>query len=333
MAEKKDHLSAGDRQRLSLQGRLSHFDFRRLSYLHAAATAGSIRAGSETLNTNPSALSRQIAKMEEELNTPLIERHGRGIKLTQAGDLLVKYFLEQRSHLERVIDDMFEINELKRGTVSFAIGDGFLRDVMSRPLRTFSDKHPQLQLELDFGTTDTIMRQIIEDEVHLGLVYSPVSAPKIRSHLSHAHPLCVVFHHDHPLSSLKRPVHFRDLVDYDLGFGPGNWAIRQVILAAEDLHKIRLTPRLVANSAYALRLFAEEWGGVVVVPRFAAEPGISRGNLNYLPISDPLLSSTEVHVISRHGRRLSGAAATLLRHLVRELPQLESWQDTLPCAD
>jgi len=66
-------------------------DDRRIRYLYEAVQAGSIRAGADRLNMNPSVVSRQIAQLEAELVITLLERHGRGVKPTEAGAVLVDY--------------------------------------------------------------------------------------------------------------------------------------------------------------------------------------------------------------------------------------------------
>ncbi|MGH3371258.1 MAG: LysR family transcriptional regulator, partial [Nocardioidaceae bacterium] len=59
-------------------------DLSRLRALHAVATYGSVGAAAEVLGYTPSAVSQQLAKLERETRTTLVERRGRGIALTDA---------------------------------------------------------------------------------------------------------------------------------------------------------------------------------------------------------------------------------------------------------
>jgi catechol 2,3-dioxygenase-like lactoylglutathione lyase family enzyme len=56
----------------------------RLRILHAVATYGSVNAAPSALHVTNSAVSQQIAKLESELGQPLLERNGRGVRLTDA---------------------------------------------------------------------------------------------------------------------------------------------------------------------------------------------------------------------------------------------------------
>ena len=61
----------------------------RLRALHAVSAHGSIIAAAETLNVTTSAVSQQLAKLELETGQTLLERHGRGVRLTDAAAALV----------------------------------------------------------------------------------------------------------------------------------------------------------------------------------------------------------------------------------------------------
>jgi DNA-binding transcriptional LysR family regulator len=63
-------------------------DFTALRYFSETANSRSIRAASERLHVSPSAISRQIAKLEHELRAPIFDRRAQGMTLTPAGEIL-----------------------------------------------------------------------------------------------------------------------------------------------------------------------------------------------------------------------------------------------------
>src|SRR5215471_14067266 len=63
-------------------------DFTALRYFSETAQSRSVRAASERLHVSPSAISRQIAKLEHELRAPIFDRRAQGMKLTAAGEIL-----------------------------------------------------------------------------------------------------------------------------------------------------------------------------------------------------------------------------------------------------
>ena len=63
-------------------------DWDKLRIFHAVASAGSFTHAGQTLGLSQSAVSRQISALEEEISTPLFQRHARGLTLTDEGELL-----------------------------------------------------------------------------------------------------------------------------------------------------------------------------------------------------------------------------------------------------
>lgn len=302
-------------QRLSLANRLAGLDQRRLLYLHEAVAAGSVRGGAERLGVSASALSRQIARMEGELGIALLERHGRGVRPTEAGALLDDYFAEQRARLDGVIAQLQEMTGAQRGQVSLGLGEGFLWHVMGEPLRSFVDAHPQLHVNLQVGSTDQLVAQLLDDTIQMALMFNPPPDAQLQSHAARRHPMRIIVRPGHPLARLGRRVTLADLKKHRIGLLPGGYGVRQVLLSAEHGDRMRLVPQLLTNSARALLHFVEQWGGVIITAAFAAAREVEEGRVLALEAEPPLLEGGEAHLVTRRGRRLSPAAQQLLRHL------------------
>jgi DNA-binding transcriptional LysR family regulator len=73
-----------------------------LRYVDEVARAGSIRKAAEQLHVTASAVNRRVMDLEEELGAPLFERRARGVRLTAAGELFVRYIREQSGDVERM---------------------------------------------------------------------------------------------------------------------------------------------------------------------------------------------------------------------------------------
>ena len=86
----------------------------RFRYFFKVARLGSIREAADVLHVTPSAISRQIAKLEEELGTTLVEPIGRGIRLTPAGVILAGQASRMIDALEQArseIDDLLGLHD------------------------------------------------------------------------------------------------------------------------------------------------------------------------------------------------------------------------------
>ena len=152
-------------------------DHHRLHYLYEAVRLGSVRAAAEALDINPSVVSRQIALLEKELGITLIERLSRGIRATEAGQLLVDRYRQWSADQTDTIAKLRELQGLQRGHVDIVLGEGFVSDLMSGPLGKFWERHPQLTMSFDLAGTNEVVRAVAEDRYHIGLVFNAAETP------------------------------------------------------------------------------------------------------------------------------------------------------------
>jgi LysR family transcriptional activator of nhaA len=98
---------------------LRHLDLVQLAYLRAVARAGSVTAAADALAVAPQTVSGQLGVLEDRLGVELLERVGRGVRLTDAGKLVLEYATEMLSRGE----DLLRALEGSAGEpTSFTIG-------------------------------------------------------------------------------------------------------------------------------------------------------------------------------------------------------------------
>ncbi|MEF3066046.1 LysR family transcriptional regulator [Pandoraea apista] len=294
----------------------------RLPYLFEAVQCGTVRAAADRLDIAPSAVSRQIALLEAELALPLIERHKRGVHLTQAGRLLMEYYREQRAHQEDLLAKLQEVRGLRRGHIRLAVGEGFVSDLMGAPLQYFCKRYPDITLTLDLAGTNEVMRLVAEDDADIGLVYNPPAEPKIVSRAQMRQPVHAIVAPDSSLMDRldkTGSLQLDALYNVPLALMHGAYGTRQLMALAEQSAKHRLTPTVTTNSISVLKHFVRAGLGATFLPTFAVSQEIEAGVLCALPVDHPILKGAEAHLVTRAGRRLSGAANRLLTHLASKM--------------
>jgi len=290
-------------------------DNHRLRYLHETVRSGSVRAAAERLDINPSVISRQIAQLEKDVGMTLIERLSRGIRPTEAGELLVQRFRQWSADQEDTIAKLRELQGLQRGHVDIVLGEGFVSDMMSGPLGKFWEKHPQLTMSFDLAGTNDVVRGVAEDRYHVGLVFNAGADPRIRVTTAIRQPICVIVPPGHALERHNRPVRLSEISDYALGLMHPGYGTRQIVAMAETSERIGLSPKLVTSSINVLRHFVKSGLGLTMLPAFSVAADLADGSLLALPVDNPLLASTEARLITRLGRELPNAAGHLLGFL------------------
>ena len=93
------------------------------------ASSGSIRAAAGRLFITPSALSRELQRLEEDLGTTLFERKARGMVLTAAGKIYLGHVRDALNNIERMRSELDALQNLHRGHVSLLSVEGCQRQL------------------------------------------------------------------------------------------------------------------------------------------------------------------------------------------------------------
>ena len=291
-------------------------DDRRVKYLYEALTSGSVRAAADKLDMNPSVVSRQIAQLEAEMAVPLMERLGRGVRATDAGEVLVDYFRQHRAHQDDVVTKIREMRGLERGHITLVLGEGFVSDLMGKPIQAFWKNYPGLTITMNLAGTNDVIRQVTEDIAHIGLVYNPSPSNAIRSRAAVCQPLCAIVQPDHPLAKMSTQPRLKDIAQFPLALMHGSYGTRQLIALAEQIDQIRLKPKLLTDSISTVKHFVGAGLGISLLPEFSVTQEIQAGDLVAITIDHQILASAKAHIITRLGRQMPMAANQLLLQLM-----------------
>ncbi len=294
----------------------------RIVFLFEAIRHGSVRGAADALNVAPSAVSRQIALLEEELSIPLLERHTRGVKPTEAGQLLLAYFREQRSHQHDLLSHLQELRGLRSGKIRIALGEGFLPDLMNGVLARFCQDYPKISITLDVGGTDKVVYWVVEDDVDIGVAFNPPPESGIVSLASRKHPVQAIVYPDFPLLGRPGPFKLADFLEYPLALNYPSYGMRQILMLVEQTEKIRMTPILTTNSFFSLRQFVKLRLGISFLPACIVADELASGELFALPIQHAILENAEAHLIKRTGRQLSFAAERMMQYIAAGMDSL-----------
>jgi DNA-binding transcriptional LysR family regulator len=123
-------------------------DWDKLRIFHAVASAGSFTHAGQQLTLSQSAVSRQISALEEEISTPLFQRHARGLTLTDEGELLYTAVREVLSRLAAAEESLKNIHESPRGPLKITASHGIGAYWLLPRLKEFSKEYPDVEIHL-----------------------------------------------------------------------------------------------------------------------------------------------------------------------------------------
>ena len=180
----------------------------RLRVLREVAYRGSFSAAAQALSYTQSAISQQVAALEAEAGTALLERHPRGVTLTAAGQTLVAHAEGILARLEAAEEAMSAIAGLRGGRLRMASFPTAGATLMPLAIATFRDRYPAVELTLAEGEPEDIAPRLRAGELDLALLFefdeqTPLLADMARAPLLED-PMYLALPPDHRLATKGR---------------------------------------------------------------------------------------------------------------------------------
>mgnify|MGYP006069133059 FL=1 len=154
-------------------------ELRVLRYYLTVAREENITRAAEILHITQPTLSRQMAELEDELNTKLFERTNRKIVLTEAGMLLRRRAEELVSLAEKTELEFKNSGEELTGLISIGSGvSAVVSESLPDLIQTYSNRYPHVRFELHTGTAAVIKDQLDKGLLDVGILMEPVEVEK-----------------------------------------------------------------------------------------------------------------------------------------------------------
>ena len=296
-----------------------------LALFRAVAEAGGFSRAAETVHVSQPAISMQVAELEDALGTPLFDRLPRGVRLTDAGTVLLGY-AQRIAVLEAGAERaMRELRGLERGRLSVGASMTIGGYLLPAVLGEFRRRHPGVELQLAIANTEAIKTQLVDGMVDLGLTEGMLPQDEeIRSKVFHEDELIVIAPAGHPLAGnapgKRRPraITGQQLCAQGLVLREPGSGTREVLLRA--LAAVGAEPRevvLTLTDTEAIKRTVIAGLGLAVVSRLCVTMELAASVLVEVPTRDLKLRRSWYELTLR-GRQPSPSAqafSTLLAKL------------------
>ena len=172
-----------------------------LRYFEAVAEEGSIRRASERLHISPSAVDRQILKLEDYFGTPLFERHPNGMRLTDAGQLVLRHSRDTLHDFARLRGDIDNLRGVVSGQVTITTLDSLTVHFLPEAMARFVAAHPTVQIRVVALDPVETMHSVAQGHADLGLTFSPARRRGVSLLADVPSPMCAIMAPDHELAA------------------------------------------------------------------------------------------------------------------------------------
>src|SRR5262249_31112408 len=146
-------------------------DVRRMRVLREVAVRGSFSAAAEALSFTQSAISQQIAALERETGQKLVERGARGIRLTQAGEVLVRHAEVVLARLANAEEELAALAGRARGRLRLSTFESAGATLVPRAIAQFHRRYPDVELGLVEAEPEDATQLLRNGEIDLSIVY------------------------------------------------------------------------------------------------------------------------------------------------------------------
>jgi LysR family nitrogen assimilation transcriptional regulator len=146
-------------------------NLKQLKYFLAIAEHGTFLKASEKVYIAQSALSHQIALLEEELGTSLFHRSRRGVTLTEAGEVLMAHAKSILRQVDDARESLASLTDSPAGKVTFGIPHSVSNALALPLLQAVRRDLPRVHLELTEELTGNLSRQLHSGQIHMAVLF------------------------------------------------------------------------------------------------------------------------------------------------------------------
>lgn len=202
---------------------------RHIRYFLAVAEQGNFTRAAEALHVSQPTLSQQIKQLEETLGTPLFDRSGRTVRLTDAGVAWMRYARLALQDLAAGARAIHDVATLERGNLRLAMTPTFTAYLVGPVIDAFYRRYPGVSVSIHEMTQDRIEALLAEDRLDLGIAFSQAQSADIAAKDLFSESLNMMVGARHPLAQRREPLTVQAFEQQPLVLLSEDFATRQFI--------------------------------------------------------------------------------------------------------
>jgi len=249
---------------------------------------GTLSSAAEFLHLTQPAVSKQLQSLEDYFGVRLLERRGREVQLTAAGQICYRHAKAMLRHLEQTRRELAELTELAKGRLLLGASTTPGQYILPRVIGAFRKEYPRVETVLEIADSQEIVNRLYEGAIDLGVVGAGVRGRSRGLYFSRLveDELVLIVPPDHHLvgcsSVTVREIRNEPLIWREIGSGT-----RRV--AEERLGEVGfvIAPEQVVmklGSTEAVISAVEAGLGISLVTCWAVEKSVKLGRLATVPV-------------------------------------------------
>jgi DNA-binding transcriptional LysR family regulator len=260
------------------------YSLRQLEIFVAISRTESVSRAAEVLSLSQSATSSALSELERQFDLQLFDRVGKSLRINETGQQLLPRaveLLDRAKEIENLLQGNAGFGHMKIGA-TLTVGNYLATILVAR----FLQEHPESRIQLQVHNTSTIVQQIANHELDLGLIEGDCNHPDIAVEPWIADELVVFSAPNHPLVN-QRKVTMAQLLQEQWILREKGSGTRATFDRAFHNHHSELKIRLELEHTEAIKRAVESGLGIGCISRLALKDAFRRGSL--VALSTPSL--------------------------------------------
>jgi DNA-binding transcriptional LysR family regulator len=254
-----------------------------LAIFHAIAETGSITGCAQRMHISQPAVSRQLRDFERRLGVELFERLPRGMRLTQAGEVLRDYATRLFEIAHAAEASVQELSHVRQGHLAIGASNTIGTYILPGLVARFRRTHPGVRISMFVGNTEQVTQGVSDLRFMLGFIEGPLHGKDLQAHQFLDDEIVPVASSDHPLSSKKR-LQPAELTAQPLLMREPGSGTRELVEGCLRRQGIQLDDIVELGSTEAIKQAAVHGGGIAWLPLVCMDRELSKGELVRLPV-------------------------------------------------
>lgn len=300
-----------------------------LRYFLEVARTGSINGAAERLRVAASAVSRQIAKLEDELGSALFERRSRGMVLTQAGRLLASYAQRTALESDQIINEIRELRSAGRGLIRLGITEGLAVSFIPEMIHAFRCNRPHIMFNMKVLSPAGVVKAVQEGDVDVGVTFSVSPEGGVKIQWQQAMPSYAISSPNHPLIGQGR-VDISELLKYPIAILDEAATIRQVLDMYCASKGISLEPTATSTNIASLLTLCRLGSAVTFSAYISVRMAVRDRHVAIVPFNESRFLERNLQIQTMLGRSLPQTTTDFISFLASELEKPEAMYPVLP---
>ena len=289
-------------------------DFDQLTTFVEVAKLGNFSRAGKKVFRSQSAVSAQIRQLEEEYGEKLLDRSGKTVRLTPAGEVLFEYagrLLRLRGESLRAVADQ---GTTPRGILAIGANEATCLYVLPEVFAEYHRLYPSVQISVYRSFSHKILEKVEDGSIDVGIVTLPVKSPSLKVHTIFRDRLLLVTSPDNPLAS-QRAVTLADVAKQPLIF-PKTGYTRHLLEKCFRPYRSMLRITMELPSVSLIKRFVAAGVGVSLISASYVRREVRDGEVKLIAIAEVEMWR-ELGLVYRRDRSLPRAASAFIA-LIRQ---------------